>query len=135
VQLPGAAVGQDPLARVGGDDIAVTVDDDRRVGHVRVEDVRERGKDRGQARAVKRRLRVGGRVAGLEQQFVALAERQAKRLGKADDHRTAGRRTSAFDEADVPLGGPGPYGQLKLAQPPRGTAFFQRRGEVHAFQL
>jgi hypothetical protein len=69
----------------------VPVDDDRRVGHVRAEDVRERGQDRGQVGAVKRRFRVGGRVAGFEQQLVALPERQAEGLGEADDHLTARR--------------------------------------------
>jgi hypothetical protein len=131
----GGPLGQDPLARVGGDDLAVLVDDDRRVGHVRVEDVRERGKDRGDVGAVERRLRVGGCVAGRQEQLVALAERQAKRLGEPDDHLAARHRAAALDEAEVPLRRSGQQGQLKLAQPAGGAAFFQRSGEVHEFQL
>ena len=85
--------------------------------------------------AVQRLLRVGGRVPGLEQQLVAFAQRQAKRLGEADDHLPARRRTAAFDEAEVPLGGPGPQGQLKLADPAGRATFLQRGREVHASQL
>jgi hypothetical protein len=129
-----APVGQDPLARVGGDDLAVLVDDDRRVGHVCVEDVGERAEDRGKVGAVERRLRVGGRVAGRQEQLVALAERQAKRLGEPDDYLAAGHRAAALDEAEVPLRRSGQQGQLKLAQPAGGAALLQRGREVHEFQ-
>jgi Luciferase-like monooxygenase len=109
------------------------VDDDRRVRHVRFDDMSERRHHRSQVCAVQRGFRVGRRVAGGEQQFVALAQRQAKRLGEPDDHAATWRRTTALDEAQVPLGGAGLDRELELADPVGAAAFPERGREVHVF--
>jgi len=81
-QLGRGALGEDPVAVVGGDQGPAPVDDDGRVRPVRVEDVPQRRQDRRQGRVVERGLRVGGRVARRQQQAVALAERELERFGQ-----------------------------------------------------
>ena len=111
-------VGHDGERGVRRDEIPATVDDHRRIGHVPCEHALERGADRREPRIVEARLRIGRRVAGGQQQRVALAQRHLERLGEADDHRSARQRPSALDEAHVALGGPGAQRQLELADPP-----------------
>src|SRR5258708_3919613 len=76
---------------------------------------------------------VGGPVGGREQQFVAVAQRQAERLGEPDDNAAAWRRTTALDEAQVPLGGAGLDRELELADPVGAAALLERGREVHVF--
>ncbi len=62
-------------------------------------------------------LGVGGRVPSVQQEQVSLSQWQTKGLGQADHHSPAGNRPAVLDETEVPLGGPGQHGELKLADP------------------
>jgi hypothetical protein len=130
-QLSRAPVEQDVLRGVRGHQFAVTVDDDRGVGHVGGEDVLERVHHGGQGLVVQRGLRVGGREPGRQQELVSFPQRQLERFPEPDDHLPARHRPAAFDEAQVPLGGTGPQGQLQLAQSAAGPPLAQDPGELH----
>src|SRR6185312_14396963 len=85
--------------------------------------------DRSEPGVAEVRLRVGGRVPRRQQQGVALPERNLQRLGQAHHHGPAGDGAPAFDEADVPLRGPGPQREFQLADPAAAAPFAQSGGQ------
>ena len=89
---------------------------------MRGEDVFQRGVHRGQCGIIQRGLRVGGGVSGRKQQAVALPEWKIQRLRQAYDDFPARLRPAAFQEADVPLGGPRSQGEFELAEAAEGPA-------------
>ena len=74
-------------------------------------------------------LAVGGRVAGGEQQVVAVAQRDLELLGEVDDHLAAGLRAAGLDEAQVTSGHAGLQGEIELAEAPAAAPVLQQRPE------
>ncbi len=70
--------------------------DDRRVGHVAVEDRRQRLSDGSEHVVVEWRLRERGSVARSEQQGVPLAERHVQPLGEVEHHLPARPRPAGL---------------------------------------
>ena len=101
-QVRGHAVGEEADGAVGGHEPPVAIDDERRVGLVAAEDPVERVAHGPHLRLVEPALRERGRVAGREQQRVALAQRHLELLGEPQHHLGARARAARLDEAEVP---------------------------------
>jgi hypothetical protein len=134
-QLRCHAVGQHPERVVGGDQVAVAVDDHRRVGEVAVQDPRQRGADRVELGVVEAGFLVGGGVARREEEGVAFPKGHLQRLGHAHDHGPTRDRAATLDEADVPLGGAGAQGELQLADATAPAPHTQPMGELAVLRL
>jgi hypothetical protein len=104
-------------------------------GRVSVEDPLERGPDGIELWIVEARFGIGGRVAGREEHRVARAQRHLQRLGQPHDHRASGQRPASLDEADVPLGGPGPQCELELADASALTPLPEYLGDAGAVRV
>ncbi|HLM25507.1 MAG TPA: hypothetical protein VK304_00905 [Thermoleophilaceae bacterium] len=78
----------------------------------------ERGADGRQLRALERALRERRRVAGGEQELVALAKRDPEALEDLKQHLAAGLRAARLDEAQMTGRDPGVERELELGQPP-----------------
>ncbi len=129
-QLRRHAGGQRTEAVVGRDEIAVPVDDHRRVRLVPLQDALQGRADRPEPGVAEVRLRIGRRVPRRQQQGVALPERNLQRLGQAHHHGAARDGAPAFDEANVPLRGSGPQREFQLADPAAAAPFAQRGGQA-----
>jgi hypothetical protein len=81
----------------------VAVDRERRIGLVPRQDEIDRGLGGLQGGILQRPLQIDGRIAGREQQRVALAQGHAEMLGQQQDHVAAGLRAAALDEGQVLL--------------------------------
>ena len=80
---------------------------------------------------VERPLPVRGRVAGREQERVALAERNVEMLREMEDELTARPRTPGLDEAQVASRHLGFDGEVELADAP-ALAPVREAGHRHA---
>ena len=80
----------------------MTVDHERRVRLVAAEDLVDRVAHRAHLGRVEIALRKPRRVAGGEQQVVAVAERHLQLLGEVQHHLGARSRPAGLDEAQVP---------------------------------
>ena len=90
----------------------------------------ERLAHRGHVGVVERALAVDGRVAGGEQQVVALTQRDLELLGQVQDHLAAGLRAAGLDEADVPGRDAGVEREVELAAPPPLAPVAQQRADT-----
>ena len=108
--------GEQRDAGVGVDQVPVAIDHHGRVGLVAGQHLAQRLSDRRHPRRVDRGLRKHGRVAGVQQQQVALAQRHVELLGQAQHHVAAGRRATRLDEAQVAGRDLGLERELELAQ-------------------
>ena len=86
------------------------------------------------AGVVERALRVGGRVAGREQQRVALAQRHLELLGQVQHQLAAGLRAAGLDEAEVARRDAGLERQVELAEPAPLAPVAQQRAERRAVE-
>ncbi len=116
-QLGGDAVQQRGHAGVAGHQVPGVVYHQRRVRLVAGQDGVDGGAYVLHLRSVQRSFRVGGRVAGRDQQRVARSYGHLEVLGEAQHHLTAGLGPAGFDEADVPGRGVRGQRQLQLAEP------------------
>jgi hypothetical protein len=71
-------------------------------------------------------LGVGGRVAGRQEQVVALAQRDLEPLGEPDHHVAARLRAAGLHEAQVTRRDVGLERELELAEPPAGPPLAQQ---------
>jgi len=124
------AVGQHRHRRVGGDEVPVAVDDDRRVGLVAAEDQVERLTHRRELGGVQRALRKRRGVARGQQQLVALPERHLQLLGDPQQHVAPGLRSPGLDEAEMPRRDPRVERQLELGHAPPRAPFAQQRPDL-----
>jgi hypothetical protein len=98
------------------DHVPQPVDDQRRVGLVRLEQPPERLAERSHHLPVVGLLQIGGREAAGEQQPIALGDRQVEVLGQVDEKLAARCGPAGLDEAQVLGRDVGVQGQLELAQ-------------------
>jgi hypothetical protein len=105
-------------AVVGAHEVPVPVHHDPREWFVGPEDPVERRQHVVGSRIVETELTVRRRVAGGEEQVVAIAQRHLQRLGERVQHLPARLRASRLDEADMAGRHPGPRRQVELAHPP-----------------
>ena len=115
-QVLGQARHQHPRAAVVRDERPAAVDGDGGVGVVAVEDELDRLVDGLHLGLVERALLVDGRVAGGEQEPVALAQRDLQLVGEVQHHVGARLRAARLDEAEVARGHPGLEGEVELAE-------------------
>jgi hypothetical protein len=101
-------------ARVGREHLPRPVDDHRRERRVRVQDALNRFAHGLHLRVVERVLAVPRRVAGGEQQLVALAQRHLQVLGQLQHHLGRRPRPAGLDERDVTRGNAGLQGEVEL---------------------
>ena len=101
---------------VVGDERPAAVDGDRRVGLVAVEHELDRLVDGLHLGLVERALLVDRRVAGGEQEPVALAQRHLELVGEVEDHLGARLRAAGLDEAEVAGGDAGLEREVELAE-------------------
>ena len=94
------------------------VDDNGRKGLVPGEDLVEGAADGRHLGPVERRLVVGRRVPGGEEEGVALAQGDVKVLSQVQDELTARPRSSRLDEAQMTGRDLGFGRQVELAEPP-----------------
>jgi hypothetical protein len=134
-QLRRHAAGQHPERVVGRHEVAVPVDDHRRIGQVAAQDARQRRADRTEPRVVESGFLIGRGVARREEEGVAFAKGHLQRLGQAHDHDPARNRATALDEADVPLRGAGAQGELQLADATASAPRTQGTGELALLRL
>ena len=87
---------------VRSDDVPVPVDRERRIGPLRLQHQIDGAARRRQRRIIKRALRKDRRIAGGDQQHVALAHRNIELLGEMQHHLAARLRAPGLDEAQVP---------------------------------
>jgi hypothetical protein len=86
-----------------------------------------------QLRLVERALRVDRRVAGGEQQPVALAQWHPQALGQVQHHPLARARTAGFHETEVARRDARVQRQVELAEAAAGSPGLQERSDsVHA---
>jgi hypothetical protein len=123
------AGGQQPDRAVGRDHAPVAVDDERGVGLVAGEHAVERLADGAHLGRLEVALAVGGRVAGGEQQAVALAQRHVEVLGEVHDELGARARAAGLDEAQMPRGDAGVQGEVELAEVPARAPVAQQRSD------
>ena len=98
----GIAADQDPVDRgVRVDDVPVRVQQQRRVGQVRVEQVPQTLHHHGDGAVVQRVVLVVRGVARGEQQAVALAQRHVEVVGQVQDHVRGRVRLPGLDAAQV----------------------------------
>ena len=105
-----------PGGPVVGDERPAAVDRDRRVGVVAVEHELDRVVDRLHLGLVERALLVDRRVAGGEQQPVALAQRHLELVGEVQDHLGARLGAAGLDEAEVAGRDAGLEREVELAE-------------------
>ena len=74
---------------------------------------------------------IGGRVTARQQQRVAVARRHVEMLGQVQDHLAGRPGAAGLDEAQVPGGDVGLYGQVELAQPAALPPLAQQVSSVH----
>lgn len=107
-----------------------------------LQDARQGGADWIEFGVIEVGYAVRGGVTGREQHLVSFPKRNLERFGEAHDHRPARDGPTAFDKADVPLGGCRAPGKLKLADaaasaplPHRGRKPAPRRVPGHPARL
>ena len=115
-----------PTRTVGGDHAPVAVDGERRVGLVAGQQPVERLADGVHHRLVERAAAVDRRVAGREQQLVALAQRDVELLGEAQHHLGARLGAAGLDEAQVARRDAGLEGEVELAEAPPAAPVAQQ---------
>ena len=102
------------------------------IGLVAAQDAVDRLAHRAHLRRVEVVLGVGGRVAGGEQQRVAVAQRDVEMLGQLDHHLRARLGPPRLDEAQVP----GRHARLErevlLAHPPPAAPVAQQASDAGA---
>ena len=126
----GDAVGEDGEGgRVGGHEIPAPVDDDGGKGLVAAEEPVEGIAHRGHLLRVERRGGVHRRVAGGEQQAVALAERHVEAIGEVQHELAARLRTPGLHEAEVAGGHLGFNGEVELAEASPLSPVAQQRSD------
>jgi hypothetical protein len=74
-------------------------------------------------------LLIHGRVAGCEQELVALAKRQLELLAEMQHHFAARLRAARLDEAEMACRDVGLERELELAQPASGAPLAQQLTE------
>ena len=119
-------LGVDPVPEerrgaIGLDQVPETVDDQRRVRLVCLQQPAERLAQRPHHLAVVGLLQVGRSEAPCEQQAVALGDRQVEVLGEVDEELAARARAARLDEAQVLGGQVRVQRQLHLREPPLGA--------------
>ena len=102
-------------ARLPATSVPAAVDHDGRVRLVAAQDEVERLAHRPHLGVVERPLAVHRRVAGGQQQLVALAQRHLELLGQVQHHLAAGLGAAGLDEAHVPGRDAGVERQVELA--------------------
>jgi hypothetical protein len=128
-QVPGDAGREQRDRRVACDEAPVTVDHDGRERLVRTQEALERLAHRAHLRLVEVALAVGRRVAGREQQRVALAQRNLERGRELDDHLGARTRAAGLDEAQVARRDARLEAEVELAEPAPLAPFAQQRAD------
>ena len=119
-------LGVDPVPEerrgpIGLDQVPETVDDQRRVRLVCLQQPAERLAQRSHHLAVEGLLQVGRSEAAGEQQAVALGDRQVEVLGEVDEELATRARAARLDEAEVLGGEVRVQRQLHLREPPLGA--------------
>ena len=103
---------------IGLDQVPETVDDQRRVRLVCLQQPGERLAQRSHHLAVEGLLQVGRSEAAREQQAVALGDRQVEVLGEVDEELATRARAAGLDKAEVLGGEVRAQRQLHLREPP-----------------
>ncbi len=120
-------VHQQPHGPVGGQHLPGVVDHHRWIGVVAVEDQGDRLAHRLHFGIGQLALLIDRRVAGGEQEAVAVAQRHLQALRQLKDHVRTRPRAAGLHEAQVPRGHPGVGGQVHLAQAPPLAPLAQKR--------
>ena len=115
-QVLGQPAHHQPGRPVVGDERPAAVDRQRRVGVVAVEHELDRVLDRLHLWLVERALLVDRRIAGGEQEPVALAQRDLELAGEVEDHLLARLRAAGLDEAEVAGGDARLEREVELAE-------------------
>jgi len=120
--------------------VPAPVEGEGRIGPVPVEDDPDRLARRGQFGRGQAALGEDGRIAGRDQQHVALAHRHLQPLGQPQHHLAAGRGAAGLDEAEMARGDLRLAGQVELAHAPAAAPFAQvisdgRRGHGHPLSI
>ena len=111
-------LGQDRHRVVPGDQVVVPIEDHRRIRLVRAQEPVERLIDRGHLGRLERPLGILRRVAGGEQQPVALSQRDLEVLGEAQNHVPARSRPAVLEKAHVTRRDVRLERELELAEAP-----------------
>ena len=116
-----------PTRGVRRDHAPVAVDDERRIGLVAAQDLVDRLADRAQLGRAELALSERRRVAGGQQQPVALAQRHVELLGETQHHLLARLRAAGLEKAQVARGDARLERQPELAEvTPRAPVAQQR---------
>ena len=103
---------------IGLDQVPETIDDQRRVRLVCLQQPAERLAQRSHHLAVVGLLQIGRSEAPREQQAVALGDRQVQMLGEVDEELATRARAAGLDEAEVLGGEVRVQRQVQLAEAP-----------------
>ena len=131
-QVRRGAVGQHGDGPIGRDQPPVAVDDDGRVRLVAAQEPVEHVAHRPHLGIVQVALRKRGRVAGREQECVAVTQRHVEMLGQLHDHLGARPRTAGLDEAHVARGDAGSDREVELAQATPLPPVAEQRADARA---
>ena len=118
------------LARLPATSVPAAVDDDGRVGLVAAQDEVEGLAHRCHVGRVERALPVDGRVAGGEQQLVALAQRHLELLGQVQDHLAARRARPVSTKLTCRAETPASSARSSWLQPPPLAPVAQQRADT-----
>ena len=129
-QVRGGAGRDQPDAGVAVDELPAAIDRDRRRGLVGGEQATDDLADLAHLGILERRLGIGGRVAGGQQQLVALPQRHVEMLGELDHHVAARLGAAGLDEAEMARGDLGLQRQLHLAETPLVAPAAQQRADA-----